>query len=445
MSEQTQAANGQEREVWGSRIGFILSTIGMAFGLGAIWRFPYVAAESGGGAFVLAFTIVTIVIALPAGWAEIAFARKMRSGPITAFQKVLGKKGKIAWIFPFIPLGLNMYYLVVVSWTLAYTIFSLYCGQDFMADSVGFFQSFTGNRLAIFGWTVVTLLIISFVCMKGIQKGVEKFCKFCIPLHYVILFALVIRVLTLPGIEDGLTMFAKPDMSMLLDPSLWARATGMALFAVGLGPAYLMAYGSYLPEKSDIPMDFLTVAWWNLFGCIASGLVVIPAVVAFGLNLQSGPSLTYVTLPYVFAQMPFSGLIAFLFFFAMLLGGLSAAIGIMENSVTTFSDGLGWSRKKTLYTIIVVTIIRSIPCIWSDSFLAKFDYIIGDLGYTLTAAIMAIVLAWCVGAKKIRTEWLTGSSLPLGRWFDVIYKYAVVPILLFLLFQSLLNIPKIFF
>ena len=99
----------------------------------------------------------------------------------------------------------------------------------------------------------------------------------------------------------------------------------------------------------------------------------------------------------------------------------------------------------TLAVIIVVTIIGSIPCIWSDTFLAKFDYIIGDLGYTLTAAIMAIVLAWCVGAKKIRTEWMEGSSIHLGRWFDIIYKYAVVPILLFLLLQSLLNIPKIFF
>ena len=150
MSEQNMQ-NGQEREVWGSRLGFILSTIGMAFGLGAIWRFPYVTAESGGGAFVLAFTILTIVIALPAGWAEIAFARKMRNGPIVAFQKVLGKKGRIGWIFPFVPLGLNMYYLVVVSWTLAYTCFSLYSGDAFMANPVGFFEGFTNNRWAIFG------------------------------------------------------------------------------------------------------------------------------------------------------------------------------------------------------------------------------------------------------------------------------------------------------
>jgi NSS family neurotransmitter:Na+ symporter len=363
-----------------------------------------------------------------------------------AFQKVLGKKGRIGWIFPFVPLGLNMYYLVVVSWTLAYTCFSLYSGDAFMANPVGFFEGFTNNRWAIFGWTILTLIIVAIVCLKGIQKGVEKFCKFCIPLHYIILFALLIRVMTLPGIEEGLMMFAKPDMGMLLDPSLWARAAGMALFAVGLGPAALMAYGSYLPEKSDIPMDFLTVAWWNLFGCIISGLVVVPAVVAFGLDLQSGPSLTYVTLPFIFDQMPLSGLIAFLFFFAMLLGGLSAAIGILENTVTTFSGGLGWSRKKTLAVVFVVTVLGSIPCIWSEAFLAKFDFIIGDLGYTLTASIMAITLAWIVGAKKVREEWLTpGSSIHLGQWFDVIYKYIVVPLLLFLFVQSLLNIPKIFF
>ena len=267
-----------------------------------------------------------------------------------------------------------MYYLVVVSWTLAYTCFSLYSGDAFIANPAGFFEGFTNNRWAIFGWTILTLIIVAIVCLKGIQKGVEKFCKFCIPLHYIILFALLIRVMTLPGIEEGLMMFAKPDMGMLLDPSLWARAAGMALFAVGLGPAALMAYGSYLPEKSDIPMDFLTVAWWNLFGCIISGLVVVPAVVAFGLDLQSGPSLTYVTLPFIFDQMPLSGRIAFLFFFAMLLGGLSAAIGILENTVTTFSGGLGWSRKKTLAVVFVVTVLGSIPCIWSEAFLAKFDF-----------------------------------------------------------------------
>ena len=114
--------------------------------------------------------------------------------------------------------------------------------------------------------------------------------------------------------------------------------------------------------------------------------------------------------------------------------------------MTTFSGGLGWSRKKTLAVVFVVTVLGSIPCIWSEAFLAKFDFIIGDLGYTLTASIMAITLAWIVGAKKVREEWLTpGSSIHLGQWFDVIYKYIVVPLLLFLFVQSLLNIPKIFF
>lgn len=441
MAEQTQ-----EREVWGSRIGFILSTIGMAFGLGAIWRFPYVAAESGGGAFILAFTIITVFIVLPASWAEIAFARKLRTSPVAAYHKVLGPKlGKISWVFPFIPLGLNMYYLIVVAWTMAYTLFSLYCGPEITADSVGFFQSFTGNRIGVFAWVVFTLLVIAVVCLKGIKNGVEKFCKFCIPLHFIILFALVIRVLTLPGIEEGLMMFAKPDMSMLLDPSVWARAMGMALFAVGLGPGYLIVYGSYLPKKSDIPMDFFTITWWNLFGCIMSGLVVIPAVVAFGLDLQSGPNLTFVTMPYVFAQMPMPGLVAFLFFFAMLLGGLSAAIGIMENSVTTFSDGLGWSRKKTLLAVVIITILGSIPCIWSDAFLAKLDYLVGDLGYTFTAMFSVIVLSGVVGIKKIRTEWMDGSSIPLGMWFDILCKYVAVPIFIFLFIQSLMNIPKVFF
>lgn len=437
-----------ENQQWGSRLGYILATIGMAFGLGAIWRFPYVAAESGGGAFVLIFTILTILIAIPAGLAELAFARRTKNGPIVSFKMALADKGVlkyVGWIFPIVPLGLNMYYLVVVSWTFVYTIFSITHGAELMGNPVVFFNEFESNKFAIFGWTVATVIVVAFVCYKGIQAGIERFCKFCIPLHYIVLFLLLATVLTLPGVDKGLQVFAKPDMSVLFDPSIWARAAGMALFAVGLGPACLMAYGAHLPENSDITMDFFTVAMWNLFGCLLSGLVVIPAVVAFGLDLQSGPSLTYITLPYIFAQLPMSGLIAFAFFFAMLLGGLSAGIGIMENSVTTISGGLGWSRKKTVCAIAVITILGSIPCIWSSAFLEKLDFIVGDLGYTLTASIMAITLAWHVGAKKLREEWLMpGSSVQLGTSFDIVYKFIVVPLLLFLLYQSLCNIPRIF-
>jgi NSS family neurotransmitter:Na+ symporter len=442
-------ANEQQEQQWGSRLGFILATIGMAFGLGAIWRFPYVAAESGGGAFILIFTFLTIFIAIPAGLAEIAFARKMKAGPIVSYARIFANHSilkRIGWIFPIVPLGLNMYYLVVVSWTMVYTFFALSSGPSLMANPVMFFDDFSANKIAIFGMTAVIVIIVSFICIKGIQGGIEKFCKFCIPLHYIILFLLMATVLTLPGVERGLEIFAKPDMDALLNPSIWARAVGMALFAIGLGPAYLMAYGSHLPEKSDITMDFFTVAMWNLFGCILSGLVVIPAVVAFNLDLQSGPSLTYITLPYIFAQLPFSSLIAFAFFFAMLLGGLSAGVGIMENSVTAFSGGLGWGRKKTVIVIAVITILGSIPCIWSSSFLEKFDFLIGDIGYTLTAFIMAFTLAWYVGSKKVREEWLMpGSSIKLGVSFDVVYKFVVVPLLLFLFYQSLCNIPKFFF
>lgn len=437
-----------EHQQWGSRIGYILATIGMAFGLGAIWRFPYVAAESGGGAFVLIFTFLTIVIAIPAGIAELAFARKTQGGPIVSFKYAYEKKGilkYIGWIYPFVPLGLNMYYLVVVSWTLVYTVFTITSGQELMANPTVFFNDFEGNKFAIFGWTIAVIIIVSLICLKGIQAGIERFSKFCIPLHYVVLVLLLGTVLTLPGVEKGLEVFVKPDMNALFDPSIWARAAGMALFAVGLGPAALMAYGCHLPKQSDIPLDFFTVCMWNLFGCILSGLVVIPAVVAFGIDLQSGPGLTYITLPYIFAQMPASGLIAFAFFFAMLLGGLSAGVGIMENAVTTFSGGLGWSRKKTICMVAVIYIIGSIPCIWSSAFLEKFDFIIGDIGYTLTASIMAITLAWYIGAKNVREEWLMpGSSVKLGKSFDIVYKFIVVPLLLFLFYQSLCNIPKIF-
>lgn len=435
----------KKKEQFGSSIGFVFTMIGMAFGLGAIWRFPYVTAQSGGGAFVLMFLIITLVLAVPAGMAEIAFARKMHSGPVVAFKKVLGNKlGRIAWIYPIIPTGLNMFYMVVTAWTLAYICFSVFYGNEIMADPVGFFNNFSDNRIAVFAWTVVTILLNALILWKGIQGGVEKFCKYGIPLLFVILGLLMIRVLTLPNIAAGIQLFVEPDWSQMLNFSMWARATGMALFAIGLGPAALMAYGAYLPEDSDIPTDFLTVAFWNLLGCILSGLIIVPAVVAFGLDLNSGPNLTFITLPFVFAQLPFSIVIALGFFAAMALGAFSSSVGIMENSVTTVSGGLGWSRKKTIIFITIITILGAIPCIWSEKFLAAMDFFIGDVGYTLTASVMAILLAWYVGAKKVREEWIKpGSTFAIPALYDPLYKYIICPVLVLLFVQSCMNIPKI--
>lgn len=435
----------KKKEQFGSSIGFVFTMIGMAFGLGAIWRFPYVTAQSGGGAFVLMFLIITLVLAVPAGMAEIAFARKMHSGPVVAFKKVLGNKlGRIAWIYPIIPTGLNMFYMVVTAWTLAYICFSVFYGNEIMADPVGFFNNFSDNRMAVFAWTVVTILLNALILWKGIQGGVEKFCKYGIPLLFVILGLLMIRVLTLPNIAAGIQLFVEPDWSQMLNFSMWARATGMALFAIGLGPAALMAYGAYLPEDSDIPTDFLTVAFWNLLGCILSGLIIVPAVVAFGLDLNSGPNLTFITLPFVFAQLPFSIVIALGFFAAMALGAFSSSVGIMENSVTTVSGGLGWSRKKTIIFITIITILGAIPCIWSEKFLAAMDFFIGDVGYTLTASVMAILLAWYVGAKKVREEWIKpGSTFAIPALYDPLYKYIICPVLVLLFVQFCMNIPKI--
>lgn len=447
MSSAPVSENKEKnREQWGSRLGYILSTVGMAFGLGAIWRFPYLTAQNGGGSFVLAFTIITIVIAVPAGMAEIAFGRKMRNGTIESFRKILGEKGKyIGWIFPLVPMCLNMFYFVVVSWTLVYTLYSLFSGT-MMTDPIGFFNGFMENKTAIFAWTVVTTILIAIICLKGIKGGIEKFCLYGIPLAFLLLVVLMVRVFFLPGAMDGVIMMARPDLEQMMDPSMWSRAAGMALFAIGLGPSYLTAFGRYLPEKSNIPMDFLAVAWWNLFGCVVAGFAIVPAVVAFGLDLQSGPALTYLTLPYVFAQMPFSQIIAFMFFLTMLLAGLSSAIANLETSATTIGDSLGWSRTKAIIIVSIVIILGAIPCIWDEAFLAKFDFLVGDVGYTLTASLMACVLAWYVGAKKIRlTMLMPGSSIRIGSWFDFIYKYVACPVLLFMFIQSLMNIPKIFF
>ncbi len=427
----------EQREVWGSRFGYMMATLGMAIGLGAMWRFPYVVAMNGGGAFVLAYIIISLLIAVPGAIAEVSFGKWARTGPVDAFQKILGKGGKvIGSIVPLVPLGMNMYYLVIVGWVLAYIFFTI-TGSYANTESVAFFTNFVSNKWGQFAWAMLALALTATACLGGIKGGIEKICKYMLPLLYIILIVLLVRVLTLPGIVRGIEYYTIPDWKQLFKPELWVSALGMALFAMGLGPAFLLTYGSYLPDKADCTLDILTVAIWNILGCLMSGFIIIPSVILYNLDLDTGPSLVFTVLPKVFKQMPGSSFVALTFFVALFFAGYSSGMAIMEVPVTAVIDSLGWNRKKTVLIITLITAIGIVPCIWNDTFLLKFDYITSNLGYTLATTFVIISLAWFYGAKKVREEWLNPTSeIKLGPWYDFLLKYITTPVLIYLLYEA---------
>lgn len=433
--------NNKKTESWGSRIGYILSTLGMAVGVGAMWRFPTMCAKYGGGAFVLAFVLITLIAVIPAGWAESALGRKYKMSAVNVFGKLAGKKGSaFGYFMAATPLGLLCYYPIIMGTVLVY-IFYTFAGAPFLTDVSGFYDKVNGNHGLIYFCVAAIILVTAAISLRGIQEGVEKVCKILLPIMIIFLVIITVRVFTLPGIAEGIEYYVAPDFSMLKDPGLWTSAAGMALFAVGLGPGYLLTYGMYLDDSADLATDFVTVNVVQLLICVLCGFVTIPAVILFGLDPTVGKGLIFMSLPLVFSKIS-GGMIWFiLFMIALFFAGLSTTLSIMEIPVTCIMGGLGWSRKKSIMTVTLIALLGAIPCVWSDAFFTFFDNLIGNVFYSITAAVIAVFLAWVIGAKKIRTEWYNPTSvIKYGSWVDFLYKFVSVPAFVYFAVTAVLSL-----
>ena len=426
---QVSGSGEKKQDGFGTRIGFILSTIGMAVGVGAMWRFPMMCAQWGGGAFVLAFVVVCVIVVLPAGWADLACGRHFKQGTVGNCQAAGGKPGKVlGWIMSLDQLGLFAYYPAVMALVLCY-VFKSFGGLGYADKAEVVFEQTNDNRLVLYLLVLAVIVVVALISMKGIEKGIEKLCKILLPALFIILIILVVRVCMIPGIAEGIEYYIKPDWAQLANPQMWAAAAGMALFAVGLGPGPLMSYSRYVNDKQDIATDFITVNVVQLFICLLGGFVIIPAVKIFGLDPTMGKGVMFVALPKVFETMPAGSFFMILFFVALLAAGVSSSISQLEVGISAFMDkaGLQLSRTKAIIIALIVAAIVAIPCVWSDSFFAVFDNVIGNIGYCICGLGLAIILAWKVGAKKVREEWyLPTSAIKWGSWVDFLYKYVAV-------------------
>lgn len=435
---ENQAA--QKQDGFGSRIGYILSTIGMAVGVGAMWRFPMLTAQFGGGAFVLAFVIICILVVIPAGFAESALGRRYKKSAVGTMEAVAGKPGRgIGFFMGSVSLGVFSYYPAIMAIIIVY-IFKTITGADFGNVEV-FYESVNNNRPLIYAGVVAVVIATATITVRGIQDGVEKVCKIMLPTMFVFLVILLARICFIPGIAEGIEFYVKPDWAQFANPSMWAQAAGMALFAVGLGPACLLTYGAYLDDKADVAMDFVTVNIVQITICLLAGFVIIPPVVAFGLDPLIGKGLIFTSLPTVFSSIPFGNVFLVIFFVCLLFAGISSTINQLEIPVACVMDGFGVSRLKAVLICCGVALAIAVPCVWNDTFFGFWDSMIGDVGYCVTAFLLAAILAWKVGAKKVRTEWYNPTSAV--QWpaaMDFLYKFIAVPALGYFTIVGFINL-----
>ncbi|NLY14739.1 MAG: sodium-dependent transporter [Gammaproteobacteria bacterium] len=408
----------KEREQWGSRFGFIMAAAGSAVGLGNIWRFPYITGKFGGAAFVMVYLAVVVVIGISVMLAEFAIGRNAQSDAVGSFRKLGGGLWPlVGWMGFFCGFVILSYYAVIAGWTLAYMFKSFgSLMQSAAAGKAGdVFGAFVSDPVQSIAYHIAVMAIVAGIVYKGISGGIEKCCKVLMPALFVILLVLIVRSVTLPGAGAGLEFYLKPDFSKLTGEAVLA-AVGQGFFSLSLGMGCMITYGSYLGKSDYLPTTAATVVFLDTSVAILAGFVIFPAVFAFGIEPGAGPGLTFVTLPAVFAKMPFGMVFSFGFFLLLFIAALTSAISLLEVVVTYAIDQLKWSRTKAaivMGTAIALLGIPSalsvgghIPQIAGKDFLDAADFITNNIIMPLGGIFISVFVGWvwADGAKAEVTD-----------------------------------------
>ncbi len=403
----------------------LMALIGVAVGLGNVWRFPYMAAAFGGGAFLLLYLVILGAFGIPALLAELTLGRLTRRGPVGAFTSIGMPAGKLAGWALFITIAMAAsYYTVIVGWVLRYFFISL-SGRIARIDASSFFDNLLGGFLGQFLMTAIVLGLVAVVLMMGIRKGVERISTVGMPLLFILLILLIGRSVTLPGAGEGLRYYLLPDFSKL-DFSVASAALGQVFFSIGLGGTFMLTYASYLPDSTNLKMTGLSVGIGETLAAILAGFVIIPAAFALGLELNSGPSLTFITVPSIFAQIPAGALFATLFFGLLFFAAFLSDVAAIEVLVAGVVDELGWERNKSIMMFCGAVLLLGIVPMLSLDYILKSDLFWGSTMQPVGSVIALLGLAWVVGLGKALEEVNRGNAgRPVGRlWFYWI-KYVV--------------------
>lgn len=438
------------RSQWGSRLGFILASAGSAIGLGSIWKFPYVTATQGGGAFLVIYLIICLTLGLVLMTTEMAIGRAGQSSPIGAFRKLGGKGWSIIGIVGVLVAFLILsFYSIVGGWTVAYVVKSISGEVATTVDSSvnsGIFTSFITDPIKPIVYHVIFGLLTTLTVIFGIQKGIERFSKYLMPLLFILMIILIIRGLTLDGAYEGLKFFLQPDFSKV-NGRMLLEALGLAFFSLSLGIGIMVTYGSYISPNEDLRSGSSWVITLTLLTSILAGLMVLPAMKAFGFDAAAGPGLTFITMPAVFASMPVGQFFAILFFVLLLVAALTSSISILEVLVSFLVDEFEMKRVNAgilsfvLFIIVGITASLSMG-IWSGAEYQIFGFGIFDALDKLTQNILmplgeiflAIFAAYFAWNSRIKQE-IFGENVMLAGLFRFILG-VVVPVVVGYIFLA---------
>lgn len=431
MKEKETDARGEFR----TRLGFIIACVGSAVGMGNIWMFPYRTGEFGGSAFLIAYFIFVILLGFSGVIGEMAFGRSVKCGPVGAFTKAMemrfGPKGRIPGkIIGMIPvlgsLGIAIGYSVVVGWFLKY-LWGTISGELMQAEDMGAYFGELAVDFGSIGWHFLGLALTFAIMLMGVSKGIEKMNKVMMPIFFIFFILLLIRVVMLPGAAEGYRYMFVPRWEELGNIQTWVYALGQAFFSLSLAGSGTIVYGSYLKKDIDVVSCAGNVALFDTCAALLAGMVVIPAVFAFGLDVGSGPPLMFITLPAVFQQIPFGALFAVIFFIAVIFAAVTSLMNLFETPIEALQSELKLSRRTSVCIVALIAAAVAVFIESRDTVGAWMDavsiYII-----PLGALIAAVMFFWICPKGYAREQIQMGREKKIGKWLEPVTKYLFVGI-----------------
>lgn len=431
-----------KRDSFGSRFGALVAMAGSAVGLGNLWRFPYLVGENGGAAFIIIYILLSFLICLPIFVSEFVVGRRSQKNAFAAFRDLSnGSAWKWVGLFTIIvPLIVLSYYSVIGGWSIEYMLkavtFSFTGGESQSAMNTMFIDFVSSPWAPLIAHTAF-LLVTTMIVVVGIKDGIEKFSKVMMPMLFFIVIAIAVYSLTLPGSGKGVEYLFNPDFSKINAKSL-AAALGQAFFSLSLGFGTIMTYASYVDKKENIMFQSTATAISDLMFALIAGVAIMPAVFAFGLNPQSGPGLVFETLPYVFGQMPAGGVVAILFFIALLVAALTSSISMLEVAVAYLVEEKGLSRIAACICLFIVCWVVGAVCSLSFGPLSNFkiaggnlfdffDNLSSNILMTLGSLFTVLFVGWRLKKTDIYDEFTNGGTLSRNAklfgvlWFLIRY------------------------
>ena len=353
------------REHWGSKIGFVLAAAGSAIGLGNIWKFPFITGMYGGAAFVLTYLVCILLVGLPIMLIELSLGRRTQRNAVGVFKKLAPGTpwflaGGLGVASGFIILS---YYSVVMGWTFGYifvALFGIFHNLSEPTQAGHYFTNFSASPINTIGLHLICMTITAFVVVRGVKGGIEKASKILMPLLFLIILVLVVRGITLPDAEKGISFLFKPDFSKL-SGTVVLVALGHAFFTLSLGMGCMITYGSYLSEDENLLTAGVTVVFLDTLIALMAGVAIFTAVFAQGLPPDSGPALIFNVLPTVFPKIPGGYFFGIMFFILLFIAALTSAISLLEVVTAYFIDEKGWSRKKAVLILASVIFLLGVP------------------------------------------------------------------------------------